>query len=287
MAETCRLRGRIGVERRLADVPVARPEAERDEVVRVRLPVDWAESRCVRRALAVEACHREVEGVPEEVHGARLAAVPPGEGLEHAVGPVEDPPEALDCVGVVGDVFYVLRERCRRRDPVRRLSNRDVDAKVAERRVQPLVECSDGQVVDEGERFRLATARANDEPMIDEIEVDLVARPVRRVEPSRCEPTDVEVERNVPPVVSRRRGRHTDLADDLHPEVEGLLRLLPPLEGQRRQAWAARSRCTVDGRRHDGPPVGPNRSVLIRPGSCPSSTRLDAAVSTKAVGPQT
>jgi L-ascorbate metabolism protein UlaG (beta-lactamase superfamily) len=33
--------------------------------------------------------------------------------------------------------------------------------------------------------------------------------------------------------------------------------------------------------------VGPNRSVRIRPGSCPSSTRADAATSTNAVGPQT
>src|SRR6185312_15928502 len=37
---------------------------------------------------------------------------------------------------------------------------------------------------------------------------------------------------------------------------------------------------------HHASPVGPNRSVLIRPGSYPSVTRLAAAVSTNGVGPQ-
>src|SRR2546423_2923256 len=37
---------------------------------------------------------------------------------------------------------------------------------------------------------------------------------------------------------------------------------------------------------HHASPVGPNRSVLTRPGSCPRVTRLAAAVSTNGVGPQ-
>src|SRR3989440_3204778 len=37
---------------------------------------------------------------------------------------------------------------------------------------------------------------------------------------------------------------------------------------------------------HHASPVGPNRSVLMRAGSCPSVTRLAAAVSTNGVGPQ-
>src|SRR6266446_8757219 len=37
---------------------------------------------------------------------------------------------------------------------------------------------------------------------------------------------------------------------------------------------------------HHASPVGPNRSVLTRAGSCPSVTRLAAAVSTNGVGPQ-
>src|SRR5437660_7166903 len=37
---------------------------------------------------------------------------------------------------------------------------------------------------------------------------------------------------------------------------------------------------------HHASPVGPNRSVLIRPGSYPRLTRLVAAVSTNGVGPQ-
>src|SRR6266566_631431 len=38
---------------------------------------------------------------------------------------------------------------------------------------------------------------------------------------------------------------------------------------------------------HHASPVGPNRSVLMRAGSCPRVTRLAAAVSTNGVGPQT
>src|SRR5438067_13460668 len=37
---------------------------------------------------------------------------------------------------------------------------------------------------------------------------------------------------------------------------------------------------------HHASPVGPNRSVLMRAGSCPRVTRLAAAVSTNGVGPQ-
>src|SRR5205807_249036 len=37
---------------------------------------------------------------------------------------------------------------------------------------------------------------------------------------------------------------------------------------------------------HYASPVGPNRSVLMRPGSYPNVTRLAAAVSTNGVGPQ-
>src|SRR5579883_1230804 len=38
---------------------------------------------------------------------------------------------------------------------------------------------------------------------------------------------------------------------------------------------------------HHASPVGPKRSVLTRPGSCPRATRLAAAVSTNGVGPHT
>src|SRR5262245_50001616 len=38
---------------------------------------------------------------------------------------------------------------------------------------------------------------------------------------------------------------------------------------------------------HHASPVGPKRSVLMRAGICPSTTRAVAAVSTNGVGPQT
>ena len=52
----------------------------------------------------------------------------------------------------------------------------------------------------------------------------------RRVHAPCRQPANVDVERRVPPVISRCRGRHPDLAHDLDPEVKRVLGRLPVLE---------------------------------------------------------
>src|SRR5213078_390548 len=92
------------------------------------------------RALAAEAREREVERMPEEVHRARLPAVPARELLQDAIGPVENAPEALDSVRVVGGMLAVVRERRRRGQAEGRLADRDVDAQASQHGVEPGVE---------------------------------------------------------------------------------------------------------------------------------------------------
>ena len=177
--------------------------------------------------------------MPEEVHRARLAAVPAGELLEHRVRPVEDPPEALDRVSIVGGVLVVCRKWRGRLQPERQLADRDVDAEPKQDLVQLRVESRDGEPVDEGKRLHRAAVRADDEAVVDEVEVDLEGRAARRVQSASRQSADVDVERHVPPVISRRRRGHPHLADDLRPEVQRVLRRLPLFERQRWQVRVA------------------------------------------------
>ena len=70
------LRSGVRVIGGLAHPLVARPEPERDELVRVRLSIDGVDTRRPVNATAAEARDCQVEGVPEEMDRARLAAVP-------------------------------------------------------------------------------------------------------------------------------------------------------------------------------------------------------------------
>src|SRR6185436_4144093 len=92
-----------------------------------------------------EARDCEVEAVPEQVHGARLAVEPAAELLEDGVRPVEDSSEATNRVVVPGRMLGVLTKRGLHRDPERLLLDRDVNAEVAERVVQGSVEAGDRQ----------------------------------------------------------------------------------------------------------------------------------------------
>src|SRR5438067_5277971 len=236
VAKPVRLGRRVRVVGRLAHVLVAGPEPEGDDLVRVRLPRHGIRARNRRSAPRPEASDGEVEAVPEEVHGARLAAEPAGELLEDRVRPVEDVPEALDGVPVVGRVLPVGGKRRRHRHPERRLADRDVDAEPRQERVQARVELGHREPVHEPERLDRAAARLDDETVLDEVESDLEARAVLVVHAPRRQPPHVHVQRNVPPVIPRSSGRQAHLADDLHPEVQRVLRGLPLCErklGQR------------------------------------------------------
>src|ERR687890_756626 len=89
---------------------------------------------------APEAGQREIERVPEEMDGARLAAVPAGEFLQDAVRPFERPPELPDDVAVVARVLLVSRERRVDHQAERHLPDRDVDLQPPEQRVQRRIE---------------------------------------------------------------------------------------------------------------------------------------------------
>src|SRR5919201_1343890 len=92
-AEAVRLGRGVGVEVGVRDVVVPRPEAEGDDLVRVRLLLDGV---VLDRdaGLPREARDGEVEAVPEEMDGARLAVEPATELDEDGVSPVEDKAEA-------------------------------------------------------------------------------------------------------------------------------------------------------------------------------------------------
>src|SRR5439155_20444077 len=97
----------------------------------------------------------------------------------------------------------------------------------------------DGQAVDERERLDPTLVRLDHQPMVDEVEGDLERAPVLRVQTARRQTAHTDVEGNVPPVVARWARGHADLADDLHPEMQRLLRRLPRGErelGERRRA---------------------------------------------------
>ena len=117
----------------------------------------------------------------------------------------------------------------------------DVDSELAQRLVEPVVEVGDRDAVGELEGADATVVRAHDERVVDEVEVDLERRGVV-VQPPRREPADVDVERGVPPVVPRRRGRETDLPHDLAVEVQRVLGRAPVGEvefGQRHRASAS------------------------------------------------
>ena len=96
VAQPVRLRRRVGVVRRERRRPVvARPPAERDHLVRVRLGRDRVGAFERRRPPARVARVREVEAVPEQVRRARLAVEARAEPRERRVGVAQDRPVAL------------------------------------------------------------------------------------------------------------------------------------------------------------------------------------------------
>src|SRR5262249_5077844 len=105
LAETCGLRRRVRVVARLSDLVVSGPEAAGDHLVRIGLRGERARVRLRGRAPPAETGDGEIQRVPEEMHRTGLAAEPAGELLEDTVCPVEDAPEALDRVSIVGVVL--------------------------------------------------------------------------------------------------------------------------------------------------------------------------------------
>src|SRR4029453_5379511 len=126
-----------------------------------------------RRRPPREACDCEVEAVPEEEDRAGLAVEPAAELLEDAVGPVEHETEALDRAAIPGCVLAVLRERRSDGEPERLLPDRDVDSELAQRLMEARVEVGHRNTVGELERPDATVMGANEQRVVDEVEVDL------------------------------------------------------------------------------------------------------------------
>src|SRR5207244_12071109 len=115
----------------------------------------------------------EVERVPEELDGARLAVVAAGELLEDAGCEADDGPEALDRLAVVGRMPPVARERRLRREVVRHGADARADAEVGYVREEPVVELRDREPVVQRDAGNGPVARADVEPVHAEVELDV------------------------------------------------------------------------------------------------------------------
>ena len=175
---------------------------------------------------AREAGHRQVETVPEEMHGAGLAVEPAAELLEHRVRPVEHPAESFDRVAIPRRVLDILGKRGLHRHAERQLDDVDVDAELREQPVEARVELGDRHSTGEIERPPATIGGTDNEGVVNEVEGD-VERRSSMVQAPRRQPTDIDVERDVPPVVARRGGRQPDLAHDLAVEVQCVLGRAP------------------------------------------------------------
>ena len=161
-----RLGGKRGLERMSVFLTVPFPRRRRPPTAPLRRPP-------LGCACAREAGHCEIETVPEEMHGARLAAEPARELLEGPVDPAKRLPEALNRLPIAQGMLAVLGEGCRLGDPVRLGFDVDLNVEPDEYRDELVVERRDRELVRERKRFRLRLARAHDELVRDEIDGDV------------------------------------------------------------------------------------------------------------------
>jgi hypothetical protein len=123
----------------------------------------------------------------------------------------------------------VLTKRALHGDPERFLLNRDVDPQLTKRVVEASVEAGDRQAARDRERMGATVPGLHDESIVEEIEHDLELGSLV-VKTTRREAANVDVERRVPPMVTRRGRREPHLPEDLAVEVERVLRRSPVRE---------------------------------------------------------
>src|ERR671914_930515 len=128
----------------------------------------------------------------------------------------------------------VLREGRGRREAERLFPDLDIDAQPAQAFVQADVEVGDRSSGFEAEGFRPTIGGPHDERVVDEVDDDLESR-AAMVHAPRGETADVDVQRDVPPMVARRRRSQSDLADDLAVQMQRVLRGTPAVEVQLRE----------------------------------------------------
>ncbi len=195
---------------------VTGPEAERDDLLVVRVALDPPFSP--GRAPAVEARDGKIEGAPEEMNRAALAAEARAETLEDRLDAAERLPVLLHRDRVIARVLPVVREQRRHGALLGHPCDADLDSDRPELPEQRVVKFAD-RSRRQREGADVPFAVLDDDPVVDEIEVD-GQRAVPVGHRARRQPSRGDVERDVPPLVHLRRQRQTDLADDLHVELQ-------------------------------------------------------------------
>ena len=190
----------------------------------LELPLGRPENRVTARS---NPCQKRCTGLV-------LPLNQPLNSSRHGVRPVEDVAEAADRVVIPGGVLGVLRERCLHRDAEGLFEDLDVDSEVAEQAMNLCVEGRDRNAAGQRERLRVAVSASDDERVVEEVDRELESRALV-VEPPRRQPADVDVERDVPPVITRRRRREPHLAKDLAVQVERVLGRAPVGEVELRE----------------------------------------------------
>jgi hypothetical protein len=165
------------------------------------------------RRPAGEAGDHQVVAAPEETNRTALAGEAGTKGLEDPVGLQQHAPVAVDALGIIGRMHLILGERDGVRDLVRDRMKADLDPEPGQEVHEPPVEVCDRHRP-ERQSACSAVAHRDEQPMVDEIEVDLeLAQPVR--DRQRCEATRGDVEGRVPGVIEPRGLGQPNLADDL------------------------------------------------------------------------
>ena len=185
-----------------------------------------------RRAAPAEPGEGQIEGTPEEMHRTCLPEESTFEPCQGAVGVQQHVKESLSELGIVRSVATIVQERDRRVDlngyrPYLHGNSQGLEhAHVFSIKVRY-------RLRSQRDAARCAVARVHDQPMVDEIELDVEgARSVR--DRRRDQSARADVQRHVPPVILRRCQGKSRFPDDLHPHVQGVVRVPPFRELQAR-----------------------------------------------------
>src|SRR5262249_52826103 len=124
------------------------------------------------RQPAGESGISQVEASPEEMNRAAFADEARSEFLNHPAGGKQNPPEALDILGVVRAVLLVPLKRNGFRNFLGLGVDDATDSQRFERLHQPPVKCRHGLWF-EGQDAAAALAGVDFEPVLQEVELDL------------------------------------------------------------------------------------------------------------------
>lgn len=168
----------------------------------------------LRRPPARESCDGEIKGMSEEMDRTRLVRVPPSELLERVVDSIESSPEALDTLRPVRARSTSSRKGEAIGNPNGFFTDLYIDPQASQRGVQLLVErdCKTLRQVE-----CLVTAVMGATTSLCSTRSNVMSNAIRACAASRSLATYIDIEGRVPPVITRRRRRRLDFANDLSP----------------------------------------------------------------------